>query len=466
MFKKLSIAVFLSLFIYSVPGYADALLASYELSEADLTILTHASEDPGLTVTWPVQGGIGGVPTATEGSYVLKMQWTGETDNKVEIEHQWSSFTFDLAGHERILIDVYIDTAPAVPGNIGLWDSVFEWLGGFPVPPVTGEWITVAMDVSGYNDTGLSGLYAFVLADMAGSSGTVYLDNLRIASAKHINFAGHSWSVKNEYQGPGPNYFSDANDVVWVDSNDHLHMNIKNKYGYWFCSEIINDLSFGYGTYIYTLKSRVDLIDLNAILGLFTWDTFAPDNNYTEIDFEFGRWQVPANDNSQYVIQPWNTPGNRHRFDIDYSGPTETTTHTMTWRASGIYFTSYYGEFALAPPPENVIKSWLYTGGDNPTPTNENARINYWLISGLAPVINQDHEFILSDFQILSDISDKPGDINNDNSVNFKDFAALANEWQGKDCDAFNNWCNKADLTGDGNVNMYDVEALIKYWLD
>ena len=464
MYKSLLIIVFLFLSVFAAPICADLLLAGYESSETNLTVSRNAGKDFGLTITWPLLGGVSGAPNATQGSYVLRLDYTGETDRKIEINHAWSAFTFDLVGYDRMMIDVYIDTPSAIPGIVGMWDFVFDWLGGSPTPIVTDEWVTVSMDISGHNDTGLSSLFAFVFDQLAGDNGTIFIDNLRLADSRHINFSGYTWSVKFGFNGPGPNYFSDSNDSVSVDSNDHLHMNIRNEGGYWFCSEIINDQSLGYGTYVYTLKSRVDLIDLNAILGLFTWDTYAPANNYTEIDFEFGRWGNPLNDNAQYVIQPWDGPGNLHRFDIDYSGPTNTTTHIMTWRANGIYFKSYYGDFALEPPPGNIIDSWLYTGGDNPPPTNENARINYWLVSGLDPAVAMDAEFIITDFQHLTDISDQPGDIDNDLDVDFEDFSDLSWEWQSIDCDEFNNWCNRTDLTGDGTVNFMDLQRLCFYW--
>ena len=47
---------------------------------------------------------------------------------------------------------------------------------------------------------------------------------------------------------------------------------------------------------------------------------------------------------------------NISRFDIDYTGPGNTTTHVMTWRPDGIYFKSYYGDFMLAPPPGNAAR--------------------------------------------------------------------------------------------------------------
>ena len=58
----------------ALPASADieTLLASYEPYETDLTV-TRGSQDAGLTVT-PVLGGRNGVPPATHGEYVLKVE--------------------------------------------------------------------------------------------------------------------------------------------------------------------------------------------------------------------------------------------------------------------------------------------------------------------------------------------------------------------------------------------------------
>ena len=126
----------------------------------------------------------------------------------------------------------------------------------------------------------------------------------RTPANRAIRFADHNWGVKSGYNGPGPNNFSDSMDNVWVDTNGHLHLKITHPDSQWYCSEIISDESFGYGTYVFTVKSRLDSLDENIVLGLFTWDTYAPEYNYREIDFEFSRWMDPALDIGQYVIQP------------------------------------------------------------------------------------------------------------------------------------------------------------------
>ena len=88
--------------------------------------------------------------------------------------------------------------------------------------------------------------------------------------------------------GPGPNYFSNRADDVFVD-DDGLHLTITEHGSRWWATEVISDLRVGYGRYEFWLASRVDALDPNAVLGLFTWNN-APDFANREIDIEFARW--------------------------------------------------------------------------------------------------------------------------------------------------------------------------------
>jgi hypothetical protein len=343
-----------------------------------------------------------------------------------------------------------------------------------------GSW-TCNITTGGASDTLATEIIAFLIPngayqsswEMAGDASLPaelylypYTNFQRTPAIRRIQFAGHNWAVKfGDYMGPGPNNFSDSVDNVWVDGNGYLHLKITHPDSNWYCSEIISDESFGYGTYVFTIDRRVDTLDRNIVLGLFTWDTYAPQFNYREIDFEFGTWGNPANDNSQYVIQPWDMPGNLYRFDIDYTGDATTTTHVMTWRPDGIYFKSYYGDFSLAPPPETVIQDWYYTGSDNPPPGGENVRMNLWLISGLSPVNGLESEVVIKDFQFLTGISDQPGDISNDGVVNLVDLAFIAAGWREDNCDIYNTWCGRKDLNCSGSVDIADLLAFSVYWL-
>jgi len=54
-----------------------------------------------------------------------------------------------------------------------------------------------------------------------------------------------------------------------------------------------------------------------------------------------------------------------------------------------------------------------------------------------------------------------PGDFNGDRRVNFKDFAFLAKHWLDSDCGS----CSGIDLSGNGNVDTADIAAFSEYWL-
>ena len=154
------------------------LLASYEPSETNALELS--SPDDELTVSWPTEGGVGGGPAATEGFHVVKIEWAGETDRKVEVKHQWPGPTFDLIGHSWILVDVFVATPSAIPGIAGIWDEVFGWVQGSPAPSITGQWITVAMNVFHREDENLDHIWALLFDELAGDDGILYLDNLRL----------------------------------------------------------------------------------------------------------------------------------------------------------------------------------------------------------------------------------------------------------------------------------------------
>ncbi|MGA7303715.1 MAG: glycosyl hydrolase family 18 protein, partial [Rhodothermales bacterium] len=271
----------------------------------------------------------------------------------------------------------------------------------------TTGWSTVATlgsNATTYSHTGLADgtlhFYRVVAYNTNGDAGPSNVSSATTFSVpRTIQFSGRTWIVKSAESsvvGPGPNYFSDKGPDVWVDESDRLHMRIVNRDGKWFSSEVITEEPLGYGAYTFTLASRIDQIDPNAVLGLFTWDTGAPEYNYREIDIEFSKWGNASDPtNSQYVVQPWDTPGNLVRFttalDADFS------THTFDWQQNSVQFSSNQGH---GDPLGGEIFSWDYTGDDVPPEgTNSgNARINLWLTNGQPPTDGQDIEVIIESF--------------------------------------------------------------------
>jgi len=66
-----------------------------------------------------------------------------------------------------------------------------------------------------------------------------------------IGWNGEAWMVKKSTGkvGPGPNYFSDSANNVWVDGNNKLHLKITKSGNQWHCAEVIRVTSSGHGAY-------------------------------------------------------------------------------------------------------------------------------------------------------------------------------------------------------------------------
>ncbi|UOB18394.1 glycoside hydrolase family 16 protein [Abyssalbus ytuae] len=211
-----------------------------------------------------------------------------------------------------------------------------------------------------------------------------------------IEFSGYEWLVRNTYeekQGPGPNYFSDSEENVWVDAQGRLHLKVMQRDGKWYCAGLTLRRTFGFNKYVFYVDSRVDQLNENVVGGLFTYM-----NDEEEIDIEFSRWSDPENQNSQFAVQPSDIPGNKDRYDMDLEG-SDLSTHFFDWQADKIEFASYKGH-TLTPETEDIISTWTYTGDNVPPDSYEKVKINLWLFRGNPPTDNQEAEMIINRVEI------------------------------------------------------------------
>lgn len=275
---------------------------------------------------------------------------------------------------------------------------------------------------------------------------------MRSCDSRMIIFAGYNWIVKSSTSkvGPGPNYFSDSEENVWVDPNGRLHLKITPRDCKWYCAEVILEDSFGYGEYIFHLASRADQLNENIVLGLFTWDN-CPDPTYgnREIDIEFSRWGEVENDNAQFVVQPYYNPGNMHRFNMQQDE--DESTHSFTWLENSIRFQSIYDDSA---------ELWTYTGEDIPQPGDENARINLWLFSGQSPSDGKEAEIVIENFEYIPPYS--PGDVSGDGKITAYD-ASLVLQYVVGLTDFEIAKVKAADVTGDSVVTALDAALILQY---
>lgn len=260
------------------------------------------------------------------------------------------------------------------------------WENGAPDPPFVG-----GGDLPGY----LFGLPYEVVARPHGSRRITWPDG------------NYNWVVKETFDGnavgPGNNLFSAGEQNVWIDANNQLHLKITNQSGAYYSSEIIADTAFGYGKYHFVYNSNPDVLDPGTVFGFFTWDDISPlatdpNDYYREIDFEFSRWGNAGDPtNAQFVIQPWEPPGNLLRYN---AGTNTGTIHSFTWFKDSVVFVSLN-------PDSSLIKKWVYTGNYLPEPGKENLRINLWLTTQ-NPALQD--EIILSDYGFTY-LLDAPGNV-------------------------------------------------------
>jgi thrombospondin type 3 repeat protein len=158
------------------------------------------------------------------------------------------------------------------------------------------------------------------------------------APTRFFHWSGYDWTVKTSTSpvGPGPNYFSDSTNNVFVDSQNRLHLRITNDGGIWHCAEVVTESTPGYGTYQFHLGSNTDALDPNVTLGLFTWSNES-DFSDREMDNECGRWENPLDyANSQFVIQPYYVPSQLVRYRV----PSFTTNAvpSFNWQTNSITY--------------------------------------------------------------------------------------------------------------------------------
>jgi hypothetical protein len=247
-------------------------------------------------------------------------------------------------------------------------------------------------------------------------------------SRRMISFANQPWEVTASPVkiNPGPNYFSDSNNNVFIDSNGDLHLKItEDSSGNWYSAQIATppqpsqgqplQQTYGYGTYTFNLASAVDGLDPNVVAGLFTWSDdpayagpYSPWTNspqggvpsHSELDVEFSKWGNPSNPyNAQFVVQPYTNNGARYQFVMPpgYNN----STAIINWFPDGI-------SFKVQDTSGNVIAEYSYPGpvpppGDNggwlgPVPSLQQVRLNLWLVNGNPPQNGMDAEVVVSNF--------------------------------------------------------------------
>ncbi len=248
------------------------------------------------------------------------------------------------------------------------------------------------------------------------------------ATQRTITFSGYTWNVKatsTEPWGPGPNYFSNYSSDIFVDSLGRLHMKIAQHNGKWYSTELISDQQMGYGTYRFYMDNDPNQINLNAVLGLFTWDdnTFQSDAN-SEVDIEFSKWGIADNNNvMSWAVQPTYSlnafyPERRSLATFPSATP---SVDSFQWAQNNVTFDCQILQNGSYTP----YKAWTFDGAANPSRSGwdgvnfsdlvtvpkpsatTHAHINLWLQDlnkdsiGDAPSDGKEIEVVISKFEYI-----------------------------------------------------------------
>jgi hypothetical protein len=306
-----------------------------------------------------------------------------------------------------------------------------------------------------------------VLQSPAQHPGTAYFDLIEFHSlgpptleerqwfdfpgGRTLSFGGRSWRAKGPlYTGPGPDWFADGAEHIWVDARDRLHMTIRNVGGVWYSTEITAEETLGYGDYVFTTRGRLDTWAENVVLGLFIWQypvCWTPANLWNlhnEIDVELSRWGTPGDDLAQFVVQPWEYPANLSRFGITFDD-NDLVSYAFRWLPDRVECRCWRGGLE-AEAPETLIHTWTYVGPHLPRPEQPRVHLNFWQYDG-PPSNGRDHEVIIEQFAFIPSCADAESD--------FPCLAACLDGPGG----GLPSSCGVFDLDLDGDVDLRDFAA-------
>ena len=207
-----------------------------------------------------------------------------------------------------------------------------------------------------------------------------------------LHFSGYDWTVRTagSYRGGSHNSFDPAN--AWIDEKGALHLRVTKRGVDWICSEVKLTRSLGYGTYRFTVRD-VSRLEPSTVLTLSTWDGVGAEENRRELDIEVSRWGTAANDNAQYVVQPYYIPVNIVRFPA----PAGSLTHSLHWEPGRATFSTAASRDAATP---RTVDEHVFTSGV-PAAGGDSVRMNLYIFGKGEVPQKQDAEIVIDKFEYL-----------------------------------------------------------------
>jgi len=207
--------------------------------------------------------------------------------------------------------------------------------------------------------------------------------------ARSLTFSGYKWDIRHTVKPEGPmgNQFGGDAGTAVLNAEGSVTLSIAYKDGVWRASEVTTQKNFGYGTYLFRLRTPPSGLDPQAVLGLFTYSKSSA-YSHREIDIELSAWGmhgVPVH--GQYVIQPGTAPGHFITYDLSrIEGP---ATYAFIWSEGRVDFATWkgYGQWPQPGSPD-LFSTWSFIDAKAVPKPSSRIHMNLYLADGSIPPIS------------------------------------------------------------------------------
>jgi hypothetical protein len=216
----------------------------------------------------------------------------------------------------------------------------------------------------------------------------------QLAPTGSLKFSGYDWGVRMiaSDKGGANNLYEPEN--AWTDASGALHMQIKKKSGSWSCAEIFLNRSLGYGTYSVTVRDTSHL-EPAAAFSMFTFDEWASEERFREMDVEVGgRGDAANQNNARYVVQPFYITGNLFSF----ATPSGTLTYILRWESGHATFKTFRGRSSGAGA--QLVSEHKFTSGI-PVPGKAILRLIFYVVASDKNPMRKPSEVVVEKFEYL-----------------------------------------------------------------
>jgi hypothetical protein len=189
-------------------------------------------------------------------------------------------------------------------------------------------------------------------------------------TSQRFDWSGHRWTTRAFQGEPAPHHRWDGGtDNVRVDEAGDLRLRLTRPDGQLTGAQLWTD-PLGYGTYSWTIASRLDQLHPSVVLGLWTYDDDTPVLGNRELDIEFTRWGDASYWNTWFNVHPQEQTGASHGY---FLGAQTRTTHSWTWAPGVVSFRSVDADGRVLA--EHTYRSTQFV----PAPATEKVLMNLWV---------------------------------------------------------------------------------------